>query len=119
MVPEREGEVVIVAAPEVQTVGVRELLRVSVGRRECGNDELALADPLSADLAVLESRAIGELDGTLEAQEFVDGAADEPGIVAQPLPLARVGEQREYASANRSNTGSSRRQTIHWESLSR
>ena len=76
-----EGQVPILSAADVQPFGVGKLHRIPIRRAETEHDEVALCDPLAADLAVGGRRPPGELDRALVAQELIDGGLHECRIV--------------------------------------
>jgi hypothetical protein len=84
-----EGEVVILAPPEVQGVGVLESARIAVRRREQAEHDPAAADAGAGDLEVGRGDAVGRLDRAVVAQELLDRARAERRIILQPPAFAR------------------------------
>ena len=60
-----EGDVTIVRARDVETVGVGKLGRVTVGGPDEGQDQLAFADRAAADGDVFARNARGTLHGAV------------------------------------------------------
>jgi hypothetical protein len=77
---------------DVESVRIREALRVAVGGAEHGDYRLTLVDPSVAELVVVGGEAGGVLDGTLEAEQLLHGGRDECRLGAEELPLLGVKE---------------------------
>src|SRR5207245_628318 len=60
-----------VLARQVQPVRIGKHRRIAIGRSEYGDNRVALADPLSAELDVLEGAAAAELDRRAVAQQLL------------------------------------------------
>src|SRR5580658_9217488 len=68
-----KGEVAVIDAGNIKTVGIREALRIAVRRRHHGHDRLSLADHFALPLHIFRSQTSGVLAGTLVTQHFFDG----------------------------------------------
>ena len=70
----------VVGPTDVEPVGLREHVGVTVG----GGDERhhlgALGDRVTGQLGIGDGDALGELDGGPEAEQFLHGTGDEAGI---------------------------------------
>lgn len=68
-----ERQVAIVFSRDIQTVGIRETIRIAVRRAHDRHDRLALVDAFSSPLELLRDQANRMLDRALKAEEFLDG----------------------------------------------
>ncbi len=80
-----EGEVTIVLAGDVQGIGIREALWISISCSHHRDDRLPLANRLAAKNHVIGSQARRVLAGAIVSEQFLDGGRDERSIVAQHL----------------------------------
>ena len=77
-----------IGPPEVKLVGlVAEFPRISVGRTQHGGDELAGRDGVAGDLYLLQGDSTGELNGAVEAEQFLDGVHVEAGVCHETVEL--------------------------------
>src|SRR5436190_1861543 len=76
-----------IGTADVETVGLGELHGIAVGGADEGHDHLASRDGAAADGHVLARDARGALHGSVVAQQLLDGAADERGVLLQPAQL--------------------------------
>ena len=74
-----ERQVRVRLAIEPQLVGLVEHLGIAVGRADAHDDLVAGSNRLPAELEVLVGHAGRELHRALEAQQLLDGRADQPG----------------------------------------
>src|SRR6266540_2264930 len=93
------AEVLVVAAGEVEDVGVPEPLRVAVRRREDDEDRIAGGDVLPADGQRPRGEPPGgQLDGPVVAKEFLHAGFEEGRLLGREgtlelCPLLGVGEK--------------------------
>src|SRR5215213_7533845 len=93
-----ESEVSVVGAGDVQVVGVREAFRVVVGGREHDQHHLPSGYDRPAHVYVLPREALGRgLDGSVIAQQLLDGRLDQGRVVLKLPELVGVLQQREHA----------------------
>ena len=92
---EAEREVAVVAARDVEAVGLVEHRRVAVRRADAADHERALPDRHAAELHVLERDAHGALHRAVEAQHLLDRALQQLGLRAQARELVGVLQERE------------------------
>ncbi len=79
-------------APEVELIRFRELRGVTVRGADDGDDEVAAADRLTAELDVGRRPARDRpLDRAVVAQELLDGGWHERRVGAERVELVRVG----------------------------
>jgi hypothetical protein len=102
---EAEGDMAIVAARDVEPVGIGEVRGISVGRADRGDHEGALRDRLAAQLHLRVGDAGGPLDGAVVAQQLFHRAADQGGLAAQALELRGVLQEGEQAVADQVHGG--------------
>src|SRR2546427_364963 len=88
-----EREVAVRRAPDVETVRVRELRRVTVGGADPERDERSRVHRDATEHRVAHGAPVAELVRALEPEELLDGARDQAGLGAQPQVLPRVLEQ--------------------------
>src|SRR5207244_12830432 len=88
-----EREMAVRRAPDVETVRVRELRRVTVGGPDPERDERSRVHRDAPEHRVAYGAPIAELVRALEAEELLDGGRYQAGLGAAPPVLPRVLEQ--------------------------
>jgi hypothetical protein len=96
----REGHVAVDGPADVERVRGGELARVAVRRREEGDDHVAAPDRLPVPGDVLRRDLHGGRNGPVVAEQLLDRAVQQRGIVADERGLRRVAEQVEEAVAD-------------------
>ena len=92
-----EGDVAVLAARDVEVLGVGELHRIAVGCAQQQVDLVARRNLVALDLDRLAGTARGQLNGAVQAQHLLDRARDELGSRAQAHQLRRVPQQRLHS----------------------
>jgi hypothetical protein len=100
-----ERDVLARVAAEVEPARCLEDGRVVVGRAEQQDHLLAGRNLPSPDLDVLDGGAAIGLHGAVVAQHLLDGVLHQLRIVAQPLKLVRMAQQRQQAVADQVRRG--------------
>src|SRR5436309_1370390 len=90
-----EGEVTVVLAGNVETIGVGEALGIAVGRAHHRNDYLARADLAPAHLHIGGGEAARVLARTLVPEKLLDRGRDEGEDAPEPRELGRVPQERQ------------------------
>jgi hypothetical protein len=95
-----EGQVAFVGAVDIEPVGVGEPGRVAVGGRDPGDDVLAAADAVAADVEVAHRYPPGELEWGVVAQCLVHDGGAQSRVGPQRGPLVGVAEEGQGAVAD-------------------
>src|SRR5262245_40058183 len=95
-----ERNVAIVNAPEIETVGIGKLRGVAIGGADEGEHHIALGNRVSGNRDVLAGDARRPLDGAVVAEQFLDRALDQLGLLAQPAELFGMTQERESPIAD-------------------
>ena len=105
MAPPRECHMTIVVSGEVETVGIGEALRITVGRAHHRDDGLTLANELATQLDILGGQTRSVLAGALVAQELFNRVRQQGGIGPQSGKLIWMTQQRKHTVANEIGRG--------------
>src|SRR5581483_869530 len=85
-----KSHMMIIFAGNIESVRIRELRRVAVGRRENRHHSFTLANECPANFHVFFGRTSRELHRAVVAQEFLNRTRNEVWLRLQKLPLLRV-----------------------------
>lgn len=100
MNPHAEGQVLVVAALDVERVGVGEPGGIAIGGVQHLESDLAFQQFLPAQLNIVFDDARLPGDGTLVAQHLLDRRSEKRGVLAQLPSLAGVREDRVQTVAD-------------------
>jgi len=95
-----EGQMLVVLAADVEHIGILELLGIAIGGAQHAKNRRLLEDADAADFDLFLGDARGVLNRTFEAQKFLDGGANQIGIIAQLLQFFGLAEKRVEAVAD-------------------
>src|SRR5262249_15172505 len=100
-----EGEMPVVLALDVQAIRLRKTLRIAVRGSHHGNDGLALANQLAAQLHIVRCEAGGLLAGALVTEKLFHGRGHQRCISAQLRQLFGIAQQRDDSIADQVGSG--------------
>jgi hypothetical protein len=83
-----EAKGMVVGAPDVEAVGIRESLRIAVRGAQEGDDALIWSERDAFELGGLEHVAGDQLNGAVVAKHLLHRGGDQAAVVPQPLHLA-------------------------------
>src|SRR2546430_1941048 len=95
-----EGDVPVVSTRDIQTVRVREVCRVAVGRADRGHDHRALRERAAVDLDVGGRDARRPLHRAVVPQQLLHRALNQRRIVPQTPELVRMAQEGQQPVAD-------------------
>ena len=95
-----KGQMRVRSAIEPQLAGLRKDCRIAIGCADYQDQLLAGPDLPTGQFEVFRAHASRQLHRAFKTQEFFDGPADEPGVLAQARHRAGIPLKAEHAVAD-------------------